>query len=259
VISLSLALCAGGATIALAGLGHPIRLAENRSAPTKRARALSIGAMPLTRTVAPGDSTSYTIQLRHRAHRRVALRILDGLPRGVTAALTPRSTRRSSATLSIATGGAPSGGHRIRVLARSGGHRAITAVNLVINSAHSANFTISGDLPMQLAPGLSAPVDLALTNPGASEIVISDLRVTLASVAAPNSDAGHPCTVGDFSVSQFSGGYGFKLGTFSTRSLSQLGFPAQLWPRVGMLDRPLNQDGCKGAQLRLIYGGTSSG
>ena len=135
---------------------------------------------------------------------------------------------------------------------------AIAALNLVLSSPQPTNFTISGDLTRPLEPGLAAPLDLALTNPGPAEIAISSLQVSLASVSAPHADVTHPCTVDDFRVDEFSGSYGFTLGSSSTSSLSELGFPAAQWPQVAMPDRPVNQNGCKGASLTLGYTGTST-
>jgi hypothetical protein len=36
-----------------------------------------------------------------------------------------------------------------------------------------------------------------------------------------------------------------------TTDLVALGVPVEAWPLLTMLDRPLNQDGCQGAQLTL--------
>jgi hypothetical protein len=139
-------------------------------------------------------------------------------------------------------------------------------VNLVIAapraeppSTAASSFSISGDLQSPLAPGSSEPIDLALTNPGSSEIAITELVVTIQSISAPQSDQVHPCTPADFAVTQFSGAYGFRIPPSDSRSLSELGVPSQQWPQVTMLDRPVNQNGCKGASLTFGYTGTSSG
>jgi hypothetical protein len=157
----------------------------------------------------------------------------------------------------------PAGKASIRVEppARSVAPGVITAPRDGANLAPraEANFTISGDLPGSLEPGLSQPLDLALTNPGPSEISISHLLVSIESIHARQADEAHPCTLEDFSVAQFSGAYGFKLGAAETSRLSELGFPEKRLPRVTMLDRPVNQDGCKRASLTFSYSGTSTG
>jgi hypothetical protein len=121
------------------------------------------------------------------------------------------------------------------------------------------SFTIGGDVPHPLEPGMAVPLDLVLTNPGAAAITISHLDVSVGSVSAPWARATFPCGLHDFSVTQFSGSYGFTLGPSSTRSLSQLGVSTQQLPRVAMLDRPVNQNGCKGASLRFVFVGASAG
>jgi len=53
----------------------------------------------------------------------------------------------------------------------------------------------------------------------------------------------------------FSGAYGFTLPARTTTRLSALGIPARQWPHIAMLDRPVNQDGCKRATLSLSFTG----
>jgi hypothetical protein len=268
--------CTAGAGYAATQAGHspatPVNAqgpAASKSAATDPpSRPLSIRVTPLTRSVAPGDTAEFAVRLRERDRRRVRLSVIDGVPRRATAFFTPTSTRKSRATLKVITTGAPSGGHRLRLLARSGRRggtrRATAAVNLVISSVSSStqhtNFTISGDLPSSspLEPGLSVPFDLSLTNPGPVEIAISGLEVSVGDISAPNAAATFPCTAADFSVSQFSGGYGFTLPATSTRSLSELGFAGSQLPQVEMWNRPVNQNGCKGASLQFDFSGTAT-
>jgi len=195
----------------------------------------------------------------------------------VRASFTSDATRSRRATLTIVTRGARSGRHRIRLLARSGERRALTAIYLVIRPPNvrppvaphpisptptapspprPADFTIRGDLSQPLQPGRAVPLDLALTNPGRAEVTISGLDVRVAAIRAPRSDRTYPCGVDDFSVTQFAGAYGFTLPPSSTSTLSALGVPPQQWPQVAMLNRLANQNGCKGASLQLQYTGT---
>jgi hypothetical protein len=171
-------------------------------------------------------------------------------------------------TLTIATGGARTGAHRIRLKARSGRRRAIAALDLVISSpkharppqhANDANFTIAGSLPSTLEPGFAVPLNLELTNPGATAIAISGVQVSVSSISAPRASASYSCTSDDFSVAQFSGAYGFTIPASSSRSLSELGFQETQLPRVAMPNRPVNQNGCKGASLQFDFTGTATG
>jgi hypothetical protein len=228
---------------------------------TSPSSELSIRVEPRTRSVAPGEVASFAVRIRHANRHKVRLSVVGGLPQGATASLRPRWTRKSTASLTIDTADAPSGGHRLRLLARSGARRATAAANLVITTPRggNANFLIGGDLSGFLIPGLTEPIDLALTNPGSAEISITELLVSIESIAAPQADQTHPCTLDDFSVTQFSGAYGFTVGPSETSTLSALGFPEEQMPQVTMLDRPLNQNGCKGASLGFSYAGTATG
>ncbi len=256
LLGLALA-CAGGAY----ALGHSGREAPPVAA--KDAAARSPGKIRLrvaqpTVSVAPGGVASFKVRIRPRDRRLVRLRVRDGVPQGATASFRRRKTRKSKSTLTIATGTARGGSYRLRIRARSGKRRAKSAVNLVIRSTPPTAFAISGTLPGALIPGMATPLDLTLSNPGPATR-ISRLDVDLYGVVAPQADASHPCTVDDFSVTQFSGSYGFTLPSSSTRTLGQLGFPSGQWPVVAMLNRPVNQDGCKGASLELSYIGASTG
>jgi hypothetical protein len=121
----------------------------------------------------------------------------------------------------------------------------------------SASFTIHGDAAAPLSPGVRAPLDLQLTNPQDVPLSVTDLRVTVQSVSAPNADEGHPCADRDFAVDQASSGLRITLAGRSTSILSDLGVSRAKQPQVGMLNRAANQDGCKGASLTLAY--TASG
>ena len=130
--------------------------------------------------------------------------------------------------------------------------------NLRVTLADPAwSFTISGNATEPISPGVSAPLDLSLTNPHAFALTAADLRVTVQKVNAPNADDAHPCTIGDFAVDQASSAIEVTVAAHSTRTLSNLGLPRAKRPHVGMLDRSVNQDGCKGASLTLAY--TASG
>jgi hypothetical protein len=270
LIALGVISCAGGAALAVA---HTVRTSQSPAKPlssrvSKHRPPLSIRVVPLTRVVAPGDTTAVTVRIRNRHRRVVKLSLVDGLPQGATASFSPKRTRKSRATLTVATASARSGGHRIRLKARSGHRRAIAALNLVIDSrkhpnppqhANDANFTIAGSLSSTLEPGFAVPLNLELTNPGATGIAIAGLRVRVSSISAPLASASYPCTSDDFSVAQFSGAYGFTIPASSSRSLSELGFQETQLPQVAMPNRPVNQNGCKGASLQFEFTGTATG
>jgi hypothetical protein len=115
------------------------------------------------------------------------------------------------------------------------------------------SFSIAGNTAKPISPGVSSPIDLEFTNPTDSPLSVIKLWVTLREVSAPDADESHPCVVGDFAVDQAAGGLGFTIAAHATKSLSDLRLTNATWPHVGMRDRPVNQDGCKGASLSLGY------
>ena len=117
----------------------------------------------------------------------------------------------------------------------------------------SAAFTISGTAVDPISPGVMAPLDLALTNPHDVAMVVTDLSVTVREVSAPDAAGAGPCGIGDFAVEQVPSGLVITVAARSTSTLSDLGLARATWPQVGMLDRPVNQDGCKGAALTVGY------
>lgn len=115
-------------------------------------------------------------------------------------------------------------------------------------------FSIGGDLEAPLEPGLTAALDLKISNPVDETLGIQDLVVTVTSVDAPNSTTELPCSVKDFTTQAASGKIILEGG--STNTLTELGLADSEWPQVSMLNTNLNQDGCKGATLSLTYSGS---
>jgi hypothetical protein len=243
---------------------------------------LTIRAQPARRTIAAGATVTYRVRISRgprlmrpaghsRASRRlavlVALRVRTPLPAGVNATFRPTATRSSSALLTLRT--KPSvrpGAYRVRLSAsgRLGGtvrHRlayARTSVTLVVlDPVLGGRFTIGGSLAEPLAPGRILPLDLSLTNPHSHALQITQLAVRIVAVHAPRADTAHPCSAADFAIVPFSGVYGFTLRASTTARLSTLGIPSRQRPHVAMVDRTVNQDGCKHATLSLSFTGVA--
>lgn len=114
-------------------------------------------------------------------------------------------------------------------------------------------FTITGNATTPISPGVMAPLDLSLTNPHEVPMSVTALTVSVQEVRTPNADDAHPCTLNDFTVDQASRLIRITVAPHATSALSRLGFAPATWPAVGMLERSVNQDGCKGASLTLGY------
>jgi hypothetical protein len=111
---------------------------------------------------------------------------------------------------------------------------------------------ISGTVKTQLSPGVSAPITVTFHNSNPEVITMRRLRVRIAGVSAPRADAAHPCTPADFEVKQLRTR---KLVIPARRAtdLAGLGIPVLRWPTLAMRNRPVNQDGCKGASITLRF------
>ena len=169
---------------------HPLRHARTVLTAVVAA-PLRIRAQPATRSIAPGGTAGYEIRvsrrgrlIRQRGHgrRRLAARawlnVAEPSPRGITATLDPDSTRTSRARLMLRTAASlPSGTYRVRLdahgrLNRDPVRRAHTTVTLVVTSPSRVTFQISGSTTSMLAPGVSAPLDLSLTNDHGSALTV---------------------------------------------------------------------------------------
>ncbi len=79
------------------------------------------------------------------------------------------------------------------------------------------------------------------------------VKITGISRAATRTPS-HPCTTADFAVRQMPRPTLLRVpGQKRTTDLAAMRVPIEIWPSLTMLNRPLNQDGCKGAQIRLKF------
>jgi uncharacterized protein YaiE (UPF0345 family) len=120
----------------------------------------------------------------------------------------------------------------------------------------SVSFSIDGNTAEPISPGVMAPLNLKFTNPNAAPMSVTNLAVRVLRVSAPKADDAHPCSVADFVVDQATG-LKIHVAPRATNTLGSLGLARAKWPKVGLLNTTANQDGCKGATLRLAY--TASG
>jgi hypothetical protein len=118
-------------------------------------------------------------------------------------------------------------------------------------------FGITGDVGGLVQPGDTAPLDLTLSNPNDRPIRVTSLSVAIATVTAPRATVANPCGVSDFLVAQLVGAASFTIPAHSSRTLATLGVAASNMPSLSMTNSADNQDGCKGATVRLSYGGTA--
>ncbi len=253
-------------------------------------RGFSLRAAPAQSAVQAGSAVRYRITIRrHGFAGRVTLRISPRPPSGATARFSPVKTRRSSSTLAILTPRqmAP-GSYRLHLWARGGKLTRSSWLTLTIANPPAGPtgrgttgagttgpgttgpgsgpgdqglqpFAIAGNVEGPLQLGEPRPIDLQITNPNASPLVVNGLTASVQAISAPGATASLPCTLSDFSVQPFSGPLPLTVPASSTRSLADLGVPTSQWPQLSIIDLPTNQDGCRGASLTLAYGGMATG
>jgi hypothetical protein len=127
-----------------------------------------------------------------------------------------------------------------------------------VEGRRTVAFDLSGHATEAISPGVSAPIDLTLTNPHPVALTVNGLRVTIVIVSAPNAAGSLPCSAGDFEIVQADRGLSIVIEAGGTTSLGDSTLPAEAWPRVGMRNLSANQDGCKGALLTLEYSAKGS-
>ena len=111
---------------------------------------------------------------------------------------------------------------------------------------------VTGAAQGPLRPGVWAPVALTLKNPNSHSVQMNRVRVKVVRIVAPQANAAHPCTKADFVVRQMPRST-YQLPAAGSTDLAALGVPVGSWPRLAMRNRPANQDGCKGAVVKLRF------
>ncbi|WP_156870067.1 hypothetical protein [Sporichthya polymorpha] len=230
--------------------------------------ATGAAAPPLRIAVEPGAvvlgdqrSAEYALTLLRGSEVGPVTFTAAALPPFASAQFTPATTSGVSSTLVVTVDEkfTPAGDYDIVVRATGNDAVAGTTVRLTLRPAASAApglpLTLTGLPATTLRPGITAPIDVELTNNNATDLAVEALGVDLAIAAAPNATGRLVCTVADFDVTPYTGPT-LTLPAGTTRTLSELGIPAAQWPRVRMLNTPVNQDGCKNAALRFTYGAT---
>lgn len=219
---------------------------------------LALGVAPGTRTVANGASTTYTLAYTRTVPVPVVRTSVAGLPAGATAVISPSvpllaagSTVTVTLTRSVVPGTYPLTFSASNVL----GTATATATLVVVPEPLAGALTLAGTPDRVLRPGgESARIDVAITNSGPSAATVTGLAVAITGVG----NAG--CTASDYAVVPYTGTQTLVVQPGQTRTLSQLGVARADMPGVRMLNRDLNQDACKGAQvsLRLTANGAGS-
>jgi hypothetical protein len=223
----------------------------------------AIAVSPTSQQVLQGEQTTYKVSVTSVAGftSPVSLSVSD-LPKGVTATASPNPvTPGTNSTLTVvAASNASIGNYTLTITGKSGSlvHSAQAALAVL----QTVSFSISGNAnTAKLYPGLRTPVDPRISNPYSSTgLSISSISATLTGVSAPGA-----CSLQDFSLQQLDAtAYpvvvpaGVQNATLS--SLIQQTHPSwtaqqvsKALPQLTLVNRPVNQDGCKNASISFHY------
>ena len=216
------------------------------------APAFSVRSAQPGRAVLQGDETSWTIELERTGGftAPVAMDVV-GLPAGASARWSSDGpVAGDRVTLTVATGRAtPVGSHELTVTGQADGMAESAVATLDV--LETKPFAVAGDASSPLTPGASSPLALTVTNPYDFPLRLERLDV---SVADETSNPGCSGTA-NYAVEQLGAVYPLVLPP-GTSALAEL-VPAGALPRVSMRAAAVNQDACKGAEIRLVYDGVA--
>jgi hypothetical protein len=160
----------------------------------------------------------------------------------------------ASATLGL-TGDVYSAGHvttsaQTRTWAVTGSGEGAETLPVV-----TTGFRISGKVPGMLVPGRVVPMNLRLTNTMYVDLRVRRLAVTVTEVHKDGLPS--TCRPADFSTRPAQLDRALPLHADTAGTLKALGLPRWRWPRIGMLNLPVNQDDCKNVTLALTFQGAA--
>ena len=231
-------------------------------------RPRPISASPATRTIRPGARTTFAIRVQSaRTVRSYRLKLWKA-PKGVTLRLNKKRARRKATLTVRTTPGIHTGRYTLRISAwprrRPGVRRKLRVLRAKITLVVAVPGAVipqgevvppgklfaAGDIAEPLGPGVARPVNLVLTNSFGTAVDVTALTVTVTSVTPV---PGGACTEQDFATAPASLPVPLRLAPETSRTLLALGLPRSAWPVVTMIDRPVSQDGCKGASVALRF------
>jgi hypothetical protein len=222
----------------------------------------AVAGTPASQTVVQGDQTSYSVSVNRTGGFSGAVSLsVSGLPKNAIASWSPSATipgASSSATLQVQTAGdSKEGNYTLTItgtgtIGSSSASRSAT-VTLVVQK--NQDFQITGNLGALLGPGRKAPLNLSLSNPNNFAIQVTNLAVAVEEATSKPGCSGTQ----NFKITQIPAArYPITLPQGQAKTLTQLGVSDADKPQVEMLNRPLNQDVCMTASIKLDYSGSAT-
>jgi hypothetical protein len=149
------------------------------------------------------------------------------------------------------------GAHSFRVYALDAARNTSAPASYAWTIARPASFRIAGNVT-GLAPGVTQPVELTLTNPNDVPITVTSVTITIGDGTTKNGQPNPGCsgTTNLVLVHSLVGSVTVPANT--TASLTDLSVATSRWPALQMPDLPVNQDACKDTSFSLTYAGAAT-
>jgi len=219
----------------------------------------TLTAAPSARSVVQSDSASYAVSVTRTGGFTGPVSLsVAGAHNGTVASFAPNPIPGSgtTSTITLDSGNTPEGSYAITVTGSGtiGSATVTRAASVTFIVAKNQRFTLAGDAQGTLAPGRSAAIDVAVTNPHNWPIKVTSLTVSVEQATSRPACGGSQ----NFEIVPYYGGYPLTVPAGSTRTLSQLGIAPSRWPKVRMKNAAGNQEACKDARLTLQYSGAAT-
>jgi uncharacterized membrane protein len=204
-VSASASTPAGSHTLTITGTSGSLSHLTTITLNVAVAADFSLSPSPVSQSVAPGGSTSYTVSVGRMGGfgDPVSLSV-SGLPAGASGSLNPNPVTVSSSsasTLTVRTSAStPAGSHTLTITGTSGSLSHSTTVTLVVRAAAVPDFSLSPSFPSQtLAAGATTSYTISITRAGGFSGAVS-LSVSGLPAGASGSFFPNPATSGSSSL-----------------------------------------------------------
>jgi hypothetical protein len=219
----------------------------------------TIAAMPAGQTIPLGADAQYAINInRSGGFTGPVSFAVSGLPNKATASFNPAgSVSGSTTTLIISVPDNGSTGVSTLTVTATGtinGAIATRRGSVTLTTEKGKPLEIGGAVTKQLGPGVSVPIDVALTNPNNFDVSVINVAVAVEQATSRATCNG----LDNFTLRQLPAArYPLAIPARTTLKLSDLNVPVADRPAVAMRSLAANQDACKGVRLTLDFSGTA--
>jgi hypothetical protein len=244
----------GSYPLTLSGVSGSLSHTASLTLIVQSTATFSLAVSPSAQTVTQDDAASYNISItRLNGFAGAVALAVSGLPKKVSATLTPATIPASGTTAQLALvidKNADTGTFTLTITGTNG--PISRTVTVTLNVEKKQQFLIFGNAHGPLTPGATTNIDLRLTNPNSFAIRVTQLNVSVEEQTSNTVCSG----TGNFTITPFTGFVDLPANVTNV-SLESLVGSARL-PKITFSDDPSHsQDACKSTVVTLQYNGTA--